>query len=107
MRTNHVKERLMRGEVCKGIWLNIPNAATARLIARQPLDWMLVDTEHAPISVETMSQIVATILDANGPAPIVRVPEATTFAIKQALDAGAWGILAPMINTRAHAEFVV
>ncbi|HVO41663.1 MAG TPA: aldolase/citrate lyase family protein [Aggregatilineales bacterium] len=107
MRTNHIKERMARGEACRGLWLNVPSMATARLIARLPLDWMLVDMEHAPMTVEIMFQMVSTIIDAHGPAPFVRLPEAVPAYVKYALDAGAWGIIAPMVNSRAQAETVV
>lgn len=107
MRTNHLRARLAANDVCRGVWLSLPSVASARLLARLPCDWLLVDTEHAPMDVSTMSTIVAAIADANGPAPLVRVAQATVENIKRALDAGAWGILAPMINTRAEAELVV
>jgi 2-keto-3-deoxy-L-rhamnonate aldolase RhmA len=107
MRINSLKARLIGGEPCCGIWLSLPSPASARLLARLPCDWLLVDAEHSPMGIETMTQIVSTIVDARGPAPLVRVPEATVESIKRALDAGASGIVAPMINTRAEAQAVV
>lgn len=107
MRTNHIQTCLAANQACRGVWLSLPSVASARLLARLPCDWLLVDTEHAPMDVSTMTDIVAAIADANGPAPLVRVAEATVENIKRALDAGAWGIIAPMINTRAEAELVV
>ncbi|MGH4022230.1 MAG: HpcH/HpaI aldolase family protein [Pseudonocardiaceae bacterium] len=77
-----------------------------RLLARMPCDWLAVDAEHGPMDAETMTQMVAAIADAGG-APIVRVAHGNVENIKRALDAGAWGIIAPMINSRAEAEAVV
>jgi 4-hydroxy-2-oxoheptanedioate aldolase len=86
--------------------LSLPGTAAARLLARMPCDWFAVDAEHGPMDAETMTHMVAAIADA-GRAPIVRVAHANVENIKRALDAGAWGIIAPMINTPAEAEAVV
>jgi 2-keto-3-deoxy-L-rhamnonate aldolase RhmA len=107
MRNNNLKEKLGRGEACRGIWLGLPSAYSARLLARLPFDWMAVDAEHAPVGRETLAHMVASIAEANGPAPLVRISQATTENIKQALDAGAYGIIAPMMNTAEEVERVV
>jgi 4-hydroxy-2-oxoheptanedioate aldolase len=106
-RTNHLRTKLANHQPCRGVWLSLPGLISARLLAHLPVDWLVVDTEHAPIDVPLMAQMVAAIADANGPAPLVRVPQASVENIKYALDAGAWGIIAPMINSRAEAEQVV
>ncbi len=107
MRINLLKEKLARGEACRGIWLGLPSAHNARILARLPVDWLAVDAEHAPVGVETQAQMVAAIAEARGPAPLVRISQATTENLKLALDAGAYGVIAPMINTREEAERVV
>jgi 4-hydroxy-2-oxoheptanedioate aldolase len=107
MRTNLLKAKLARGEACRGIWLGLPSVHSAKLLARMPVDWLLVDAEHAPIGVELQAQMVASIAEANGPAPLVRIPQASIENIKLALDAGTYGIIAPMINTREDVERVV
>jgi 4-hydroxy-2-oxoheptanedioate aldolase len=107
VRTNNLKPRLAAGETCRGIWLALPSVETARLVARLPADWIVVDAEHAPLDVPGLTGIVAAILEAGGPAPLVRVADAAVEPIKRALDAGAWGVIAPMVSTRAEAERVV
>lgn len=107
MKINLVKKQLARGEPSRGIWLGLPSPYSARLLARLPVDWLLIDAEHAPIEVNTLTQMVAAIAEANGPAPLVRVPQASVENLKQALDAGAYGFLAPMINSAEEAEQVV
>lgn len=106
MRLNTLKLRLLDGQPCRGLWLSLPGVAVVRLLARMPWDWLAVDAEHGPMGAETMTQMVAAIADA-GRAPIVRVANGTVENIKRALDAGAWGIIAPMINSAAQAEAVV
>ena len=107
MRANQLKRKLANGEACRGMWLQLPSPYSARLLARLPLDWLLIDSEHSPLDVNTMTQMVAGIAEANGPAPIIRLAEASVENTKRALDAGAYGLIAPMINTRQEAEQVV
>ncbi len=107
MRTNTVKTRLAAGEVCRGIWMALPSVPAARLLARLPCDWIVVDAEHAPLDVATLTGIVGAIADARGPVPLVRVAAAAVEPIKRALDAGAGGVIAPMVNSRAEAEATV
>ncbi len=106
MRPNTLKRRLLDGQPCRGLWLSLPGTATARLLARMPVDWLAVDAEHGPMGAETMTQMVAAIADSGG-IPIVRVACGDVENIKRALDAGAWGVIAPMTNSRSEAEAVV
>jgi 4-hydroxy-2-oxoheptanedioate aldolase len=107
MRTNRLKQLLAEGQPARGAWLGIPSPFSARLLARLPLDWLVVDAEHAPIDPLTLAQMVAAIAEAGGPAPLVRVAQASVENFKRALDAGAYGVIAPMINTPQEAEQVV
>ena len=107
MKTNRVKQQLAKGEPSRSVWLGIPSPSSARLLARLPLDWLLIDAEHAPIDTALLPQMVAAITEADGPAPVVRIAQASVENIKRALDAGAYGVIAPMINTPEEARQVV
>lgn len=107
MRTNHVKAKLKAGKVSPGAWLSLGNIATARLMSRIGFDWLTVDCEHTAQTPELMAAMVATIADSGLSVPIVRVPTNTVEWFKWALDAGAWGIIVPMVNTREEAEQAV
>ena len=107
MRTNHVKELFRRGEPALGAWLNLPSTASARIMARLGFDWLLVDMEHSAHNPSLMAEMVATVADAGTSAPFVRIPYNSVEWFKWALDAGAWGVLVPMVNTRAEAESAV
>jgi 4-hydroxy-2-oxoheptanedioate aldolase len=107
MRKNLLKAKLKRGEPCRGIWLNLPSTQSARILARMPVDWLAIDAEHSPVGREILAQMTVSISEANGPAPLVRISQATTENIKQALDAGAYGVITPMMNTREEVEHVV
>ena len=76
-------------------------------MARTPnIDWICVDTEHGNISDDSMHECVAAIA-ACGVSPIVRVPEGQHWMIKRALDAGAHGIMVPLIRSVEDAKKVV
>ncbi len=107
MRTNHVKEKLKRGEPALGAWLSLAGVPSARIMARLGFDWLVVDMEHTAHNPVLMADMVATIADAGTCAPIVRVPGHSVEWFKWALDAGAWGIVVPMVNTREEAQRVV
>jgi len=107
MQSNLLKQKLSKGEACRGLWLTLPSPFSARVLARLPLDWLVIDAEHSPVDASTLAQMLAVIADAGGPAPLVRVSQASVENMKQALDNGAYGVIAPMINTRQEAEQVV
>ncbi len=107
MRTNHIKEKLKRGEPSLGAWLSLPSVASARLMARLGFDWLAIDMEHSAHNAVLMADMVATIVDAGTCAPIVRVPHNSVEWFKWALDAGAWGLIVPMVNTREEAQRAV
>ena len=104
MRTNHVKQKLKQGELALGAWLNFPGIATARVMAQLGFDWLVVDMEHSAHSAPLMADMIATIADAGTCAPLVRVPNNSVDWFKWALDAGAWGIVVPMVNAREEAQ---
>src|SRR5213594_1301227 len=106
MKRNHVRAKLKRGESSVGTWLTLPDPMAARLMARVGFDWLTVELEHTPTTLETAAACLA-IISASGPAALVRVPFNTTENIKRVLDIGAMGIVVPMVNTRAEAEAVV
>jgi 4-hydroxy-2-oxoheptanedioate aldolase len=108
MRTNHVKAKLRRGEPSLGAWLSLPSPQQARLLARLGFDWLVVDAEHSAYNPTLMADIVASIADAGTAcAPLVRVPYNSVEWFKWALDAGAWGVVVPMVNTAAEAQQAV
>jgi len=107
MRTNHVKAKLRRGEASVGAWLSMPTLPTTRIMTRQGYDWLTIDGEHSPQNPTLFSDMVALVADSQLSAPFVRIPTNTVEWYKWALDAGAWGVIVPMVNTREEAEQAV
>src|SRR5688572_22182162 len=106
MKSNPVRARLKRGEPSVGTWLTLPDPVVAQLMSKTGFDWLTVELEHTPTSFETAAQMFA-IIAASGCVPLARVPINNVENIKRVLDTGAWGIVVPMVNSRAEAEAVV
>ncbi len=106
MRTNTVKEALLRGEPQVGTWLTMASPFAARFLARAGFRWLTVDLQHSPADWETATLMFAAIADA-GCVPLARVPGNTSETIQRVLDCGAFGIVVPMVNTVQEAEAAV
>jgi 4-hydroxy-2-oxoheptanedioate aldolase len=106
MTPNHVKQALRAGRPQFGTLLNFADPLVAEMMAAVGFDWLLVDTEHGPIDAATLATMFATITR-YPVAPLVRVPAIAEEHFKRVLDAGAWGVLAPNVRTRAEAELLV
>lgn len=87
-------------------WLSIGSAFTAEIMAAQGYDSLTVDMQHGALGYADMLAMLQA-MRASGVAPMVRVPWLHPDAIMKALDAGAYGIICPMINSRAEAERLV
>ena len=106
MKTNYVKEKLRRGEPTFGTWLSLGDLYATRVLARLGFDWLTLDVEHSAIDWSQATSLFGAIADA-GCVPLCRVPEGTHFYIKRALDAGAWGIVVPMVDTVEQAQVAI
>jgi 4-hydroxy-2-oxoheptanedioate aldolase len=106
MKTNPVRATLKAGDPSIGTWLALPEPIYAGLMSTAGFDWLTVELEHSHATIKTAAECFA-VIAASGCVPLCRVPFNTVENIKRALDAGAWGIVVPMVNTRAEAEAVV
>ena len=103
MTARSLRARWQAGEVTRGVGLTIPSPAIPQLLAGAGFDFLMIDLEHGPISIESAHAMIAAT--AGTPvAPLVRIPHTTSWLAKPVLDAGAFGIVFPMVNTRADAE---
>lgn len=106
MRTNIAKKKLREGKPTFGTWLSLGDIHVTRVLARSGFDWLTLDLEHAAVDWAQAATIFAVIADA-GCVPLVRVPEGDHYCIKRALDAGAWGIVVPMVDTVEQAKIAI
>jgi 4-hydroxy-2-oxoheptanedioate aldolase len=106
MKTNPVRAKLKAGEASIGSWLALPDPVFAGLMSTSGFDWLTVELEHSPATIETAALCFPAIAR-SGCVPLARVPYNSVENIKRVLDTGAWGIVVPMVNSCAEAEAVV
>ncbi|MCQ4630127.1 2,4-dihydroxyhept-2-ene-1,7-dioic acid aldolase [Shinella sp. CPCC 100929] len=103
---NGVKQRWAEGKPVINGWLSIGNSFSAEIMAGQGYDSLTIDMQHGIVGYDgTVPMLQA--MRASGVTPLVRVPWLDPADIMKALDAGAYGVICPMINTRAEAERLV
>ncbi|HEY0276418.1 MAG TPA: HpcH/HpaI aldolase/citrate lyase family protein [Paenirhodobacter sp.] len=98
---NALKHRLAAGDVTHGIWLGLADSYTAEIADTAGFDWLLIDGEHAPNDIRSLSAQVAVLRNS---AAVVRLPDDDPAKIKQALDIGAQTLMIPMVETAEQAE---
>jgi 4-hydroxy-2-oxoheptanedioate aldolase len=106
VRANTLRQIWARGEAVVNGWLSIPSAFSAEVMAHQGFDSLTVDMQHGVIDYQdavTMLQAIAT----TPVMPLARVPWNDPARLMKILDAGAYGVICPMINTREEAEALV
>jgi 4-hydroxy-2-oxoheptanedioate aldolase len=106
MRANTIRDIWRRGGCVLNGWLHIPNAFSTELMAHQGWDSLTIDLQHGVVDYAAavgMLQAIAT----TATMPLARVPWNEPGIIMKMLDAGCFGIICPMINTRADCEAFV
>ena len=103
---NKLKAALLERKLSLGAWIQIGHPACAEIFAEAGFDWICVDLEHGAIGIETMTNIFRTI-DAFDCVPVARLPINDPVWICRTLDAGARGLIIPMVKTAEEAEFAI
>lgn len=103
---NKVKQKLKKRHYTIGSWVQLPEPGIVEIMAKSGFEWLVVDMEHGSISIETLPNLFRAT-EKSGCIPFVRLSENNATAIKQVLDAGARGLVVPMINCKEDAEKAV
>ena len=97
------KDRLMSDDVLRGVVNVVPSAVVTQAIAAGGADFVMIDREHGPVDRASMHSMIASTAG-TACAPLVRVPSIDEAEVKAALDAGAEGIVYPLVQTSEDAE---
>ena len=101
---SEIRERVSKGEVVYGMMVRQgrdPGATT--LVGKAGFDFVFIDMEHGAYSLETVADLIRGAKSVSC-APIIRVPSAERYFISRVLDAGAEGIMVPMLSTPEQAQ---
>ena len=105
---NILRHKLKSSKLILGSWINTASPIVAELMASTGFDFLTVDVEHSAVDLP-QAQILFQAIKAGNPhcAPLVRLPNNNYSEIKRYMDAGAAGVIAPLINTAEQAQEVV
>src|SRR5215813_3121784 len=102
--TNAAKARLRNNQLAIGIGVRlVRNVDIIKVMKAAGFDWLFLDLEHGPLSIETACEIAVAAQD-SGIAPIVRVPYGELTMATRVLDGGALGVVIPHVDTAEEAR---
>ena len=106
MRPNRLRQLWAEDKAAVNGWLAIPNSFSAEVMAHQGWDSLTIDLQHGVVDYQAMVGMLQAI-STTPTVPVVRVPWLEPGIIMKTLDAGAYAIICPMINTREDAQKLV
>ena len=96
-----IRHSLALNQPSIGSWIQIPHPSIAEIMGQAGYDWIAVDMEHGAISVHQLPDLFRA-LELGGTLPLARLAEGSSKDCKQALDAGAGGVIIPMVESAAQ-----
>lgn len=103
MDTNPLRARLERGDAALNGWLTIPSGLAAEAMAHAGFHSLTLDLQHAPIGFDAALPMLQAITGTPA-TPLARASWNEPAAIMRLLDAGAWGVICPMVDSRDDCE---
>jgi len=104
--TATLKQRIRNREITLGSWVTIGHLAVAEIMAKAGFDWLTIEMEHSAITLSEAEALIR-VVDLCGVVPLVRVGENDATLIKRVMDAGAHGVIVPMVNSPEDARAAV
>ena len=101
-----LKQKLINKNLTIGSWITIGSPTIAEILANAGYDWLVVDLEHSTISLDQAGELIRTI-ELSGTSSLVRLTSNDENQIKRVMDAGAQGIVVPMVKSVEDAESAV
>jgi 2-dehydro-3-deoxyglucarate aldolase len=101
-----IKSRISDNNIVIGSWITLAHPAIAEIMARAGFDWLTIDLEHSVITIREAEELIR-IIDLCGVVPLVRLSSNDPVQIKRVMDAGAHGVIVPMVNTAEEARKAV
>jgi 2-dehydro-3-deoxyglucarate aldolase len=102
----NLKHKLQQNEPAIGSWITLAHPAIAEIMAKAGFDWLTVDLEHSVITIREAEELIR-VINLCGVTPLVRLSHNDPIQIKRVMDAGAHGVIIPMVNSAIEAEQAV
>ena len=100
-----IRNQLKNGDHSIGGWIQIPHASVAEIMGQAGYDWVAVDMEHGAIAPHQLPDLFRA-LELGNTLPLARLAQGAVKDCKQALDAGAGGVIVPMVESAGQLESV-
>lgn len=101
-----LKSKLAQGELTIGSWITLGHPAIAEIMAAAGFDWLVLDMEHSVLELSEVQTLIQ-VLDGQQCPAIVRLTSNHPDQIKRVMDAGATGVMVPMVKSAADARAAV
>ena len=101
-----LKSKLRNNELTIGTWLSLAHPAIAEIMVKARFDWVTIDLEHTVITTREAEEMIR-VIDLGGSVPLVRLSSNDSVQIKRMMDAGASGVIVPMVNSLEDVERAV
>ena len=102
----NLKTQLSKKQITIGSWVTLAHPAVAEIMAKAGFDWLAVDLEHSVITIREAEELIR-VIELCNVTPLVRLSSNDSVQIKRVMDAGAHGVIVPMVNSAAEAEQAV
>ena len=101
-----LKSRLSKGELTIGSWITLGHPSIAEIMASAGFDWLVLDMEHSVLELSEIQALIQ-VLDGKQCPSIVRLTSNHPDQIKRVMDAGATGVMVPMVKSAEDARAAV
>jgi len=101
-----LKEKLRSRSLTVGSWLTLAHPGIAEIMAQAGFEWLVVDLEHSVITIREAEELIR-VIALSGCQPLVRLSTNDAVQIKRVMDAGAHGVIVPMVNSAEEARKAV
>lgn len=101
-----LKQKLKLNNITIGSWITLGHPAVSEIFAKAGFDWLAVDLEHSVIDLFEAESLIR-VIGLHGIAPLVRLSANDPIQIKRVMDAGAHGVIVPMVNSVVEARQAV
>ncbi|MGD8777296.1 MAG: aldolase/citrate lyase family protein [Syntrophobacterales bacterium] len=106
MPSKSLKSKLAKCQVTLGSWITLAHPAIAEIMSGSGFDWLAVDLEHSVITIREAEELIR-VIALSGVWPLVRLSANDPVQIKRVMDAGAHGVIVPMVNSTSDAKQAV
>ena len=97
-----LKNKLINNKITIGSWMTLAHAGIAEILAKTGFDWLVIDLEHSVITIREAEELIR-IIELHGITPLVRLSSNDSTQTKRVMDAGAHGVIVPMVNSAEDA----